>query len=164
MEEETVSYICGLSLPGKSGELRGLPWSIPRMTFWLSARLFESPELYWSFYKLCWNEAPLRRPFLKILYENADTNKNNHDAEILKTSNLSNKIVCRPPHSRETIPLSFIVLYVHCTTYSKSQNLFLKSLTTFCRIKFCILLSHENCSKIINLDVIWRNIFFNVRP
>ena len=70
------------------------------------ARLFESPELYWSFYKLCWNEAPLRRPFLKILYENADKYKKELDADTLKTSNLSNKIICRPPQSRETIPLS----------------------------------------------------------
>ena len=36
--------------------------------------------------ELCWNEAPLRRPFLKILYENEDKKKNNLDAETLKTS------------------------------------------------------------------------------
>ena len=39
------------------------------------ARLLESPDLYWSFDELCWNEAPLRRPFLKLLYENADKKK-----------------------------------------------------------------------------------------
>ena len=71
------------------------------------ARLFESPELYWSFHKLCSYEAPLRRPFLKILYENADKCKKELDAETLKTSKLSNKIICRPPQSRETIPLSY---------------------------------------------------------
>ena len=54
------------------------------------ARLFESPDLYWSFDELCWDEAPLRQPFLKILYENDDKKKNNHDAETLKTSKLSN--------------------------------------------------------------------------
>ena len=54
------------------------------------ARLFESPDLYWSFDELCWNEALLRRPFLKILYENDDKKKNNHDGETLKTSKLSN--------------------------------------------------------------------------
>ena len=70
------------------------------------ARLFESPELYWSFHKLCSYEAPLRRPFLKILYENADKCKKELDAETLKTSKLSNKIICRPPQSRETIPLN----------------------------------------------------------
>ena len=75
------------------------------------ARLFESPELYWSFHKLCSYEAPLRRPFLKILYENADKCKKELDAETLKTSKLSNKIICRPPQSRETIPLTRYVLY-----------------------------------------------------
>ena len=75
------------------------------MTFWLFARLFESPELYWSFDELCYNEAPLRRPFLKILYENTDKNKNKSDAEITKTFKLSNKIICKPPQSLETIPL-----------------------------------------------------------
>ena len=75
------------------------------MTFWLFARLFESPELYWSFDELCWNEAPLRRPFLKILYENTDKNKNKPDVEITKTYTLSNKIICKPPQSHETIPL-----------------------------------------------------------
>ena len=69
------------------------------------ARLFESPELYWSFDELHRNEAPLRRPFLKILYENTDINRNKPDAETFKTSNLSNKMVSRPPQSRETIPL-----------------------------------------------------------
>ena len=44
--------ICGISLPGNSWELRELPGSILRMTFWLSAGLFEYPELYWSFDKL----------------------------------------------------------------------------------------------------------------
>ena len=31
--------------------------------------------------------------------------KKKHDAEIIKTSNLSLKIICRPPQSCETIPL-----------------------------------------------------------
>ena len=75
------------------------------MTFWLSARLFKSPELYWSFDKLCWNEAPFRWPLLKILYEIDDKNKQKHSAEILKTSHLCNQIICRPSQSRETIPL-----------------------------------------------------------
>ena len=75
------------------------------------ARLFESPELYWSFHKLCSYEAPLRRPFLKILYENADKCKKELDAETLKTSKLSNKIICRPPQSRETIPLNGSLLH-----------------------------------------------------
>ena len=71
-------------------------------------RLLESPELYryWSLDELYWNEAPLGRTFLKILFENADENKKYLVAETLKTSNLSNKIVCRPPQSRETILLS----------------------------------------------------------
>ena len=38
-----------------------------------------------------------------ILYENADKNKNTLDAETLNTSNLSNKIICRPPKSCETV-------------------------------------------------------------
>ena len=54
------------------------------------------------------NEAPLWQPFLNSLrvYENADENKNKLDAETLKTSNLPNKIICRQPQSRETIPLN----------------------------------------------------------
>ena len=69
------------------------------------ARLLESPDLYWSFDELCWNEAPLRRPFLKLLYENGNENKKKRDVEILKTSNLPNKIISSPPQSHETIPL-----------------------------------------------------------
>ena len=42
--------------------------------------------LYCSCDELCLNEAPLRRPFLKILYENDAIKKNNLDAETLKTS------------------------------------------------------------------------------
>ena len=72
------------------------------------ARLLESPDLYWSFDELCWNEAPLRRPFLKLLYENGNENKKKRDAEILKTSNLPNKIISSPPQSRETIPLKVL--------------------------------------------------------
>ena len=65
------------------------------------SRLFESPELNWSFNKLFRNEAP---HFLRF-YMKTWTRKN-LDAEILKTSNLSNKIICRPPQFRETIPSS----------------------------------------------------------
>ena len=94
------------------------------MTFWLSARLFESPELYWSFDELCWNEAPLRRPFLKILYENTDKNKNKPDAEITKTYKLSNKIICKPPQSRETIPLTnnIKIRFVNCSSLRISNT------------------------------------------
>ena len=46
-----------------------------------------------------------KRPFLKLLYENADKNEKKLDAEIIKTYDLCNKIICRPPQSRETIPL-----------------------------------------------------------
>ena len=42
--------------------------------------------------ELCWKEAPLK--FLKMLYENVDENKNKRNAEIMKTSHLSNAIVC----------------------------------------------------------------------
>ena len=45
---------------------------------------------------------------IKILYENADKNKKYLDAEIIKTTNLCYKIVCRPPQSRETIPLRIL--------------------------------------------------------
>ena len=36
------------------------------------ARLFESPDLYWSFDALFENDALRRQPFLKILNENVD--------------------------------------------------------------------------------------------
>ena len=70
------SYGCclmGVSVPSSSPrnwlaeELRGLPRRTLCMTFWLSVRLFESPELlYWPIDKLCCNEAPPKRPFLKF--------------------------------------------------------------------------------------------------
>ena len=47
------------------------------------------------------------RPFLKILYENRGENTKEHDGETLKTSNVSNKIICRPPQYREIIPLMY---------------------------------------------------------
>ena len=40
----------------------------------------------------------------KFLYENADNNKGKRRGNV-KTSNLSNSIIDRPPQSRETIPL-----------------------------------------------------------
>jgi len=42
---------------------------------------------------------------LKLLYENVKKIKNKHAAELLGTSNLSIKIVCSPPKSRDTVPL-----------------------------------------------------------
>ena len=47
------------------------------------------------------------RPFLKILYENRGEKTKEHDGETLKTSNVSNKIICRPPQYREIIPLMY---------------------------------------------------------
>ena len=40
-------------------------------------------------------------------------------AEILKTTNLSNKIICRPPQSRETIPLKTSLRHSHTVPVPK---------------------------------------------
>ena len=59
-----------------------------------------------SFDELCWNEALVRRPFLKFCNENADKNENKLYMEKLKTSCLCHKIICRPSQSCEIIPLT----------------------------------------------------------
>ena len=51
------------------------------------------------------NKATLSWLFLKLRYENSDEKK--PGAEILETSNVSNKIVFKPPQSCETIPLKW---------------------------------------------------------
>ena len=43
----------------------------------------------------------------ELLYENVNLRKNKHAAELLGTSNLSIKIVCSPPKSRDTVPLKY---------------------------------------------------------
>ena len=50
---------------------------------------------------------------LKILYDNPEKYEKELDVETLKTSNLSNKIICRPPQSCETISLSKIKVFVN---------------------------------------------------
>ena len=55
-----------LNLPGNSWDhrkFRGVHTF--RKTFWLSIALSESPEQYWSFEKLCGNEASKKRPLKK---------------------------------------------------------------------------------------------------
>ena len=49
------------------------------------------------------------------------TNIKKVDIEVLKISNLSNKIVCRPPQSRETIPLTLKFLNCFRVTPSLSD-------------------------------------------
>ena len=56
-------------------------------------------------------QAAIFKLFLKILYENTIKNKNKLDAEIIKTSKLYNEIICRPPKTRENIPLNYFLWY-----------------------------------------------------
>ena len=77
-------------------------------TSWQSARLLAVPGTVLIFETFCGNVALLRQAFLKTLDEKA--NKKTL-SETLKTSNLPNQIIFRPPKSRETIPLTNLFLY-----------------------------------------------------
>ena len=103
--------ICGLYLPGNSGDFRGA----------LSARLFGGPQdclsprnntVFFTSYvemKLHWGGH-----FLKFYMKTTTKMKKKLDAEIIKTCNLSNESICRPPQSRETVPL-IVLEYIRCT-------------------------------------------------
>ena len=109
--------ICVFSLLENSEDLRAAfsAWLFGCPQDCLSPRNYTGPLTSY----ICWNEAPLRRTFFKILYENDDKNKQKHSKEIFKTSNLCNQIICRPSQSRETIPLKNLHFQLYYEIWGK---------------------------------------------
>ena len=56
----------------------------------------------------------------ELLYVNVNLRKNKHAAELLGTSNLSIKIVCSPPKSRDTVPLKYHYNHLQNSVYNDS--------------------------------------------